>query len=221
MNSPSTSEIQEMKRRKRDGQTTREIANEMDWGKSLVARRTKGVVKKWKDPDWLRERRRDRGMTTIEIAEETPVGQACISKWCNEYDIEPPWRDKETVRELYEERGMSIPELAERWDMSTSGVRRALITLGIDRRPPLHGVNGDKLPEFDYGPEWEDARMKALERDDFTCQYDGCDESGPGLDVHHIVPFREFDDPAEAHRLDNLICYCRKHHKRAEQDLLA
>lgn len=76
-----------------------------------------------------------------------------------------------------------------------------------------------------YGPNWRAQREKALDRDEYTCQYCGEDMSGDGRnpDVHHIKRvgwFKErFDNPKwwkESNRLDNLICACRSCHKRWE-----
>jgi predicted HNH restriction endonuclease len=35
-------------------------------------------------------------------------------------------------------------------------------------------------------------------------------------DVHHITPVRDFDEPQNAHTLDNVICLCRSCHRLAE-----
>jgi len=76
-----------------------------------------------------------------------------------------------------------------------------------------------------YGPDWEEKREKARERDDYTCQDCGVTESelGKELDVHHIRPLRvfkeEYDDPKcyeLANKLDNLISYCSTCHARWE-----
>lgn len=71
----------------------------------------------------------------------------------------------------------------------------------------------------DYrGPEWERQRRKALNRDNHTCQYclthaENLDDS---LHVHHITPFRTFDDTSKAHRLENLVTLCEPCHKKWE-----
>ncbi len=70
-----------------------------------------------------------------------------------------------------------------------------------------------------YGPLWRKQRKKARERDK-VCQR--CDmtakDNGQELDVHHIIPFREFgiSRAKEAHHLSNLICYCVSCHQIIE-----
>lgn len=65
-----------------------------------------------------------------------------------------------------------------------------------------------------YGPNWEEQRDKARERDGYECQVCG---SG-NIHVHHIRPLRTFDvgEYEQANDLDNLICLCPSHHMQWE-----
>lgn len=73
-----------------------------------------------------------------------------------------------------------------------------------------------------YGPTWLKARKVTLERDDYTCQVCGIDKQshwkkyGATHDVHHIIPFSEFDDSEAANDLDNLITVCKRCHQYVE-----
>ena len=67
-----------------------------------------------------------------------------------------------------------------------------------------------------YGENWEKQKRKALNRDSHTCQMCGAPENGQRHDVHHIKPIREFEDPASANSLDNLVTLCRSCHIKAE-----
>jgi len=67
-----------------------------------------------------------------------------------------------------------------------------------------------------YGPNWEEQREKALERDGRRCRICKHDED---LNVHHKVPLRNFDRDRprwheRANSLDNLITLCRSCHSR-------
>lgn len=72
------------------------------------------------------------------------------------------------------------------------------------------------------GTDWPSLRERTLEAEDYCCQ--GCgrrdddhrDEHGVGLHVHHIRPVTEFDDPADADTVDNLVPLCRDCHKEWE-----
>lgn len=76
-----------------------------------------------------------------------------------------------------------------------------------------------------YGPNWDEQRAKARERDGHECQRCGVHEEGLGraLDVHHKIPFREYlggegkPDYQRANRLENLISYCPSCHSKVEE----
>ncbi|MCO8244042.1 MULTISPECIES: HNH endonuclease [unclassified Haladaptatus] len=72
---------------------------------------------------------------------------------------------------------------------------------------------------INYTGRWWRIRQQALERDARTCQQCGKTESeiGQTPDVHHIIRLREFDNPQEAHRLDNVITLCRSCHRNVEE----
>lgn len=69
------------------------------------------------------------------------------------------------------------------------------------------------------GKNWYSQRKKALERDNNTCAVCGktAQEQGYDMIVHHIVPFRFFEnDYQKANSLDNLICVCHNCHAKQE-----
>ena len=77
----------------------------------------------------------------------------------------------------------------------------------------------------DYGPNWPEMRLRARERDRFTCRHCGVRESQVGRehDVHHRIPFRHFGyRPGEneaylqANDLSNLVTLCRSCHARVD-----
>lgn len=65
--------------------------------------------------------------------------------------------------------------------------------------------------------EWQSARQRALARDK-VCQDCGLEEK---LHVHHIKPVREFEEPLEAHSLDNLVVLCQYCHPKWEGESTA
>lgn len=73
-----------------------------------------------------------------------------------------------------------------------------------------------------YAGQWWEVRRLALERADYSCQSCGktTEEMGRDPDVHHTTPVREFDEPQDAHYLDNLVCLCRKCHPKVEAGTL-
>jgi YHS domain-containing protein len=80
-----------------------------------------------------------------------------------------------------------------------------------------------------YGPNWRAQQRAARKRDKNTCQHCGktARQLKQALDVHHIMPFRDFgyipgvnDAYLLANVLTNLVCLCRGCHKRAEHNLI-
>jgi 5-methylcytosine-specific restriction endonuclease McrA len=73
-----------------------------------------------------------------------------------------------------------------------------------------------------YGDNWPEQRKRTLERDGYECRACGMPEEehqeqyGQELEVHHVVPVREFNDPADANSLGNLVTSCVRCHRRYE-----
>lgn len=66
------------------------------------------------------------------------------------------------------------------------------------------------------GKNWQSQRKRAIRRDKRTCQV--CKKTKNGLDVHHIIPYVNFEDNwKEANKLSNLITLCRQCHVKVER----
>lgn len=72
-----------------------------------------------------------------------------------------------------------------------------------------------------YNRGWAKIKRQARERDEYTCRKCGIkeEELEQRLDVHHIKPVREFDEPSDAHTMGNVMCLCRVCHVKTEWDL--
>jgi 5-methylcytosine-specific restriction endonuclease McrA len=62
-----------------------------------------------------------------------------------------------------------------------------------------------------YGINWRSQKQIALTNAKYQCEY--CGKESKSLDVHHIKPFKLFDDFVEANHIDNLVCLCKKCHR--------
>jgi 5-methylcytosine-specific restriction endonuclease McrA len=89
-------------------------------------------------------------------------------------------------------------------------------------------MRGENHPRYIGGPltyrgqTWPVRRAAAIERDNGTCQDKLCGVFvGDSIPVHHIRPFRLFDNEDEANRLENLICYCQSCHMKHEPRTVA
>lgn len=112
--------------------------------------------------------------------------------------------------------------------------REALERVGYEWQAPT----GEDHPNWKgghvkyYGANWKQQRRKALERDDYRCQTEGCeiqesdhlDIFGESIHVHHITPMREYKEEYDAptwwekgNGLNNLITLCKSHHSDWER----
>lgn len=64
------------------------------------------------------------------------------------------------------------------------------------------------------GESWNRWRKKIRERDENICQNCGEESTGKNLDVHHIVPVREFETPDKANFEENLCQLCDSCHTK-------
>lgn len=80
------------------------------------------------------------------------------------------------------------------------------------------------------GPNWEIQAAAARKRDGYHCQKCGMSQKKVGrkLDVHHIIPFRDFkyipdenDNYIQANQLTNLTSLCPRCHQLVEKGSLA
>lgn len=75
----------------------------------------------------------------------------------------------------------------------------------------------------DRGPSWYKQREKAYERDGGECQHCGMKEDthlkkhDRRADVHHIIPYRFYDDHEKANADSNLITLCATCHRKHER----
>jgi len=73
-----------------------------------------------------------------------------------------------------------------------------------------------------YGKLWNQQREKAIERDGEQCvdcgmsRHEHYEERDKDLEVHHIQPFRTFNDSEKANKLSNLVTLCTMCHRERE-----
>lgn len=93
---------------------------------------------------------------------------------------------------------------------------------GLPARKAIAATAEDDGVSEEYGRNWQNERGKALDRDRWCCQSCGMGQDehvekfGNSLEVHHIIPISEFDEPEEANFGENLITLCRPCHVRWE-----
>jgi DEAD/DEAH box helicase domain-containing protein len=68
----------------------------------------------------------------------------------------------------------------------------------------------------DYGAVWPGLRQKILARDGFACRGCGARPEPSQLHIHHLQPFKSFQDPVMANAASNLVTLCHSCHQQAE-----
>jgi hypothetical protein len=125
----------------------------------------------------------------------------------------------------YNEQGKFSREMARRRIGSWAGAVREA---GFEPRKPggqPGEMNGNWEGGYEpyYGENWREQRRYARKRDEYECQACGMTDAehrskfGWGLEVHHLTPVREFDEPENANTMANLVTLCRTHHREYEQ----
>lgn len=237
--------------------STIEIADKFDVGQSTVHRKLdKNDIERrniggcadapWRDKEKLYRLYAEKKLSTHEIANRLGASGGCtIVKWLREYGIavrsqsEAQMRDrvsKDFLKQAYLNDERSIEDIANEIDVPTTHVRTSLIYHGIERREKCHVVarSGEDNHRWSggyvggYGYNWKEQRVKALERDSYTCQRCGMKNKehvqkyNGEIHVHHITPKEEFRDKTgqlnaeEANDLENLISLCCKCHATLE-----
>lgn len=191
-----------------------------------------------KDEEWCREQYIEKEKSMREIAKESSSGYPTVRKYILSHGIEPrdvgggelkykQLGDEDFIETKYKKEEKSISRIADIVGCSITAVFRALVRHGFASRGQgqpsgedhWNYQGGDSDSRY-YGPSWREQRKKALEKANYKCEHTGITQKehkekyGKGLDVHHIVPFREFgvENHEEANRLDNLrVLSCTEH----------
>ncbi|MCE5207048.1 MAG: DEAD/DEAH box helicase [Chloroflexi bacterium] len=95
----------------------------------------------------------------------------------------------------------------------TTGTWLAIDDKIIDKLREMQLWNDDRNY---YGANWNEQRLKVMNRDGYTCQVCGRTDTGANLHVHHKIPFKNFTSSLEANNLNNLITLCSNCHRKAE-----
>lgn len=223
----------------------REIAERFDCSQTIISYWLRefdldsGKITKpkpWRDEAVLRRLYSNQQLTMDEVARTLRCSRQAVAEWIHRYGIDTRSRNPETpselteperLREMYVENGMSTYRISDQLGCAPSTVFDWLQEHGIRTRSVgsqtgelHHRWKGGGEPY--YGENWHEQRRKTLRRDGFKCQRCGTtneehkEEHEIGLDVHHIVPLREFDTRENANQLDNLVTLCRRCHNRLE-----
>lgn len=227
-----------------DGLTTREIGELVGFsGKTIrnrmedygISRRDSGkpaVDERLQDESWFRQKYEEEGLSTTDIAELSDAAVETVMEWKRKHGIESKTEYKsrgtgednpnggEYIQTECEWCGesLTLPERQiERAENNFCSHQCNASYRSVHIRGEDHPLYVDGSHE-NFGPNWRQARQDARERDNHTCQSCGITEDAltRELHVHHIIPRRKFDSPAEANDLNNLVSLCASCHRAYE-----
>jgi 5-methylcytosine-specific restriction endonuclease McrA len=178
------------------------------------------------DAEWFREKYHNEGLSTGDIADLLGCARCLAQTWKERHGIETNTEHKSRGRgednPMWVDNTIIITcdycgENAERVETNVNS-DRTFCSWECSNKWKSENWVGEKNPLYKGGPQnygqgWKAAREKALGRDGHTCQDCGATDS---LTVHHIQPVRSFDDPTDAHFLENLRTLCRSCHQKWE-----
>ncbi|WP_152663320.1 HNH endonuclease [Halorubrum saccharovorum] len=194
-----------------------------------------GDIEKLKDRQWLCEMYWEDGHSSLEIGEMIGVKSSTVTRSMRELgiprrdyteaattpEVAEKLRDESWLRQVYLEEKRPVRDICGSLSIEYTTLHRWLGRHGIRYRgPPTgedspHWTGGEKA----YGEGWSlKKRRRVRVRDLARCQDCGMTESkhvekyGRALDVHHITPARQFDDPVERYAMSNLITLCKGCH---------
>jgi transposase len=226
------------------GFSQREIADQLGCKQGTISNRMQEFEidpagydpQPWHDKDVLWNLYWNEGLDMSKIADGFDCSRFTIRDWMQEHEIptrtiiESPPEEltyPEWLSEQYTEKKRSTYDIADELDCAPSTVwdylhRHEIETrqVGMHEGELNHQWKGGVSQH--YGATWPDKRREARERDNHECQRCGMsaeihrESHNETLQVHHIRPFREFDDPEDAHQLENPITLCRECHCKWE-----
>lgn len=141
--------------------------------------------------------------------------KAGFETWKRTGESNPSWNGgKETVYCEYCNKEYQVtPSLIERSRFCSNNCKHSWMSenlVGEDSHSWKENVV-DKSNH--YNGIYNNVRRRVKNRDN------GCIVCGEEkVDAHHIKPVKEFDDPENAHTMDNMVSLCRKHHKEYENE---
>lgn len=189
-----------------------------------VKARTRSSPDELTDPEKLRHLYHDKGLTTYEIAERVGYTPKGVHNWIVKHDIET--RPSHGLGKEYVEL-----ECANCGNIFTAQPSRADRAKYCSRECYYEDMDMPKGPDHwswketpehrPSGTEWVELRRQVRERDEYTCQLCGKDESEMDrqLDVHHLNRVRDSEDPRKqvSSDPDELISLCRSCHRQVEK----
>lgn len=190
----------------------------------------------------IKDKYQNEKMPAYKIADEYGVDDATITRLLEESGVEtrdiqeqqratteyPELYDYDWLWQKYREEKKYCPQIAEEIGCSEAMVYVALLKNDVPIWDHGETISGERHPRWNenkenyYGPNWQEKREKAIQKEDSKCKVCGLtrkqhrEKYKHDIEVHHIIPLRDFDTPQEANKISNLIPLCTSCHRKWE-----
>ena len=163
------------------------------------------------ETDYYTEPSQETEVSLLERREESPVTGGIKSQ--GEVLVTTQVTGYQKIRWFTSERLGSEPLDMPSSELQTTGYWLTLSeeTVDVLRQAGMWSSDPNR-----YGSTWPRQREATRARDGYKCQSCGIPESGRSHDVHHKIPFRQFESAEQANRLENLVTLCPSCHRRVE-----
>jgi len=194
------------------------------------------VFRPYKDKEYMIELYVNKRLSAKECAELCGCHETTILRWLKIHGIEaryqpsgelnPMWGRKGNLHHNYNSIEKECPVCGKVFSTKMCEAEKRQ-TCSWECRNELWKRTGKQagpnnpnwLGGYDYrrGAHWEENRKIVLERDGYKCAMCGATDKEKRIDVHHVIPYRCFDNDREANHPDNLICLCLNCHMKADR----
>lgn len=151
----------------------------------------------------------DEELSVLEMSERHDVARITITRWMDDYGLD--WRSPSEAERL-KNRQRSFEERKNQTQAANEKAREMV------QNGEWH-LQKDNPLRRGYGEGWTEEKREEVREDyDRECQSCGINEGDYSrkLDVHHIIPASEFDDPQKRNAKENLVPLCRSCHRETE-----
>jgi len=184
------------------------------------------------DEQWLRTQYRENERYTPELAEEIGCTASAVANALEVFDIET-FDHGDTIRaeKSYLWKGGKETRECEQCGLTFEcrpASDQRLCSINCRGAWVSENLSGENWPTFKgggkryYGENWAKQRTKRIKMDSYQCvvcsitREKHYEKHGVDLNVHHVTPLREFDDPEQANTVDNLRTLCKVCHAKWE-----
>jgi len=194
------------------------------------------VFRLYKDKEYMIEIYVNKRLSAKECAELCGCHENTILRWLQKHGIEtryqpsgelnPMWGKKREKHHNYNSEKKECPNCGKGFIVPAGEAERRITCSWKCRNEwwvktgKMAGENGPNWKggiDKRRGANWDEARQIVIKRDRNRCIMCSATRKEKRIDVHHVIPYRLFDNDKEANNPNNLVCLCVSCHMKADR----